>query len=227
MTDPVEVTPKPVKRNAEQDQQIADKITAAAQYLDTVEGDAEISALLATRGYTTAKLAEGHSLQKAAQSAFTQRQIALAAQGQATAGMSGSASAARDMVLDFRETVRSISTFTASDRTALKVNGTLPADKQKMITLARASYQAARQEPYAVALATYGFPAATLDAAVAALDAYSKADTDQNNAIGAAVKATADRNAAVKELDAYMKQLRGLAKVALRQRPDLLKKLNS
>jgi len=34
-------------------------------------------------------------------------------------------------------------------------------------------------------------------------------------------------NAAVKKLDAYMKQLRGIAKVALRQRPDLLKKLNA
>ena len=226
MTDPVEVTPKPVKRNAEQDQLIADKITAAAQYLDTVEGDAEIAALLAARGYTAARLAEGRTLYRTAQSAFTDRQVAMAAQGQATAGLSGSAASARDMYLDFRDTVRSISTFTASDRTALKVNGALPADKQKMITLARTSYQAAQQEPYAATLATYGFPAATLDAALAALDAYSKADTDQNTAIGAAVKATADRNAAVKALDAYMKQLRGIAKVALRQRPDLLKKLN-
>jgi hypothetical protein len=32
---------------------------------------------------------------------------------------------------------------------------------------------------------------------------------------------------AVKALDAYLKQLRGLAKVALRRRPDLLKKLNA
>jgi len=31
MTDPVVPTPKPIKRNAEQDQLIADKITAAAQ----------------------------------------------------------------------------------------------------------------------------------------------------------------------------------------------------
>jgi hypothetical protein len=96
-----------------------------------------------------------------------------------------------------------------------------------MITLARASYQAAQAEPYASILATYGYPAATITAALAGLDAYSKADTDQNAAIGDATKATADRNAAVKALNVYMKQLRGIAKVALRKRPDLLKKLNA
>jgi hypothetical protein len=216
-----------VQRKADQDQKIANRITAAAQYLDTIEGNPEISTLLSTRGYDAAKLAEGHTLQRAAQSTFTQRQLTLAAQGQATAGISGTSATAREMYVDFRETVRSITAFTAADRTALKVNGSIPADKQKMITLARSSYEAAALPPYAATLATYGFPAATLAAAQAALDAYSKADTDQNTASGDATRATAARNAAVKELDAYMKQLKGLAKVALRQRPDLLKKLNA
>jgi hypothetical protein len=52
-----------------------------------------------------------------------------------------------------------------------------------------------------------------------------KADTDQNAVSGDATKATADRNLAYEELKTYMKQLRGIANVALRQRPDLLKKL--
>lgn len=225
MTDPAVPAPKPVKRNAEQDQVIADKITAAAQYLDTVVGDAEISALLAARGYDEQKLKAGRTLQAAAQAAFTHRQTMLAAQGHATAGLSGSTATAREMYIDFRETVRAITTFTASDRTALKVTGTIPADKQIMITAARASYQAAQAEPYASILATYGYPAAAIAAALAALDAQSAADTDQNSAIGSATKATADRNAAVKALDAYMKQIKGIAKVALRKRPDLLKKL--
>ena len=151
----------------------------------------------------------------------------MSAQTQATAGLSGQAATAREMYLDFRETVRSITVFTAADRQALKVNGPLPSDRQKMITLARSSYEAAGQEPYAATLTTYGFPPETLAAAAAALDAYSQADTAQNNAIGSATRTTADRNAAVKELDVYMKQLRGIAKVTLRRRPDLLKKLNA
>jgi hypothetical protein len=129
------------------------------------------------------------------------------------------------MYVDFRETVRAISEFTASDRIALKVNGTIPADRQQMLTAARASYQAAQTEPYASRLATFGYPAAVITNALTALDAYSTADVNQNSAIGDATKATTDRNTAVADLDTYMKQLRQLAKVALRKRPDLLKKL--
>jgi hypothetical protein len=95
-----------------------------------------------------------------------------------------------------------------------------------MLTEARASYQAAQAEPYASRLATYGYPATVITSALTALDAYAAADVNQNSAIGDATKATTDRNTAVADLDTYMKQLRRLAKVALRKRPDLLKKLN-
>jgi hypothetical protein len=226
MTDPAVPSQKPVKRRADQDQKIADQITADGQYLETVKTDPEILATLAGRGYAPAKLDEGLTLQRAAQAAFTHRQTMLAAQGHATAGLSGSIATAREMYIDFRDIVRSITGFTANDRKALNASGAVPDDKQKMLTAARASYQAAQTEPYASTLATYGYPATVIDAALAALDAYSAADTDQNSAIGNATKATADRNAAVKALDVYMKQLRGIAKVALRKRPDLLKKLN-
>lgn len=226
MTDQAVPTPKPVKRKADQDQKIANQITADGQYLETVKTDPEISTLLAARGYVPAKLAEGFTLQQGAQAAFTHRQTMLAAQGHATAGLSGSIATAREMYLDFRETVRSVTAFTASDRKALNVNGTAPDDKQKLITAARTSYHAAQAEPYAATLATFGYPATVIDAALAALDVYSTADTDQNSAIGNATKATADRNAAVKALNVYMKQLRGIATIALRKRPELLQKLN-
>jgi len=226
MTDTAVPSLKPVKRRADQDQKIADQIAADGQYLETVKTDAEILEILAARGYDAAKLDDGSTLQRDAQAAFTRRQVAMAAQSRATAGLSGNTATAREMYLDFRETVRAITDFTASDRAALKAGGVVPDDKQKMITLARASYQAAQAEPFASILATYGYPPDAIAAALAALDAYAAADTDQNSAIGSAAKATTDRNAAVTALAVYMKQLRGIARVALRKRPDLLKKLN-
>ena len=227
MTDPVVPTPKPVKRNAEQDQRIADRIAADGQYLQTVRTDPEISVLLAARGYTPAKLDDGDALQTVAQAAFTQRQTSMAGQGHASAGLVGRAAEVREMYVDFRETVRAITDFTASDRVALKVNGTVPTDRQKLLTVARASFQAAQAEPYAGILTTYGYSPVVIGKALEQLDAYATADTDQNSAIGSATKATADRNAAFNELKAYMQQLRRLAKVALRKRPDLLKKLDA
>jgi len=47
-----------------------------------------------------------------------------------------------------------------------------------------------------------------------------------HNVVGSeAAKATADRNAAYEDLKSYMKNLKNNAALALRQRPDLLKKL--
>ena len=226
MTDPVVPTPKPVKRNADQNQRIANAITADGQYLTIVKTDPEISAVLGKRGYDAAKLAEGGTLQQAAQTSFTQRQTMLATQGHANAGVKGAALTARETFADFRNTVRSITDFTADDRKALGATGTPSKDKQKFITVATSAYDNAQHPPYANILATYGYPAATLTNAQATLTAYATADTDQNTVLGDATKATADRNAAVKALDVYMKQLRGIAKVALHKRLDLLKKLN-
>jgi hypothetical protein len=53
---------------------------------------------------------------------------------------------------------------------------------------------------------------------ISALDAYT-------TAVGAATQATVDRKAAVKELGAWVKQFGMIAGVALKLRPDLLKRL--
>ena len=227
MTDPVVPSPKPVKRNAEQDKQIADRITANLQYLDTIDENPEIVTVLTGRGYPATRLGELRTQCRAVQGTFTQRQLSMATQGQATAGLSGSMATNREMYLDFRETVRSISDFTAIDRKALGVNGTILRDKQQFTTQARTSYQAAQKPPYAEILANYGFSAEVLTNALKTLDTLSISEADQNSAIGDATKATADRNAAVKAMDKSMRQLRGIAKVALRKRPDLLKKLSA
>lgn len=226
MAESVEPTPKPSRRKSDQDQAIADFNTASAQYLDTIAGDAEISAALEGRGYGAARLAEGHTLQTALQTAITRRQAMIGTQGTAGSGLIDAADEAHQAFADYRETVKSIAAFTADDRTTLGAGGTVFRDKQKFITQATAAYDNAALPAYAATLAEFGYPAAALAAARATLDAYSKADTDQNAVGGDATKATADRNAAYQALKAYMKQIKGIAKVALRKRPDLLKKLN-
>jgi hypothetical protein len=226
MSDAVEPTPKPSRRKSDQDQEIADFNTASAQYLDTVTGDAEIAAALEGRGYGAARLTEGRTLQQTLQAAITHRQTMIGSQGTAGSGLSGAGEDARLAFKDYRETVQSIAAFTADDRKALGASGEILKDRQKFITQARAAYDNARLPAYAPTLAEFGYPANALAAARATLDTYSKADTDQNAVGGDATKATADRNAAYEELKTYMKQLKGIANVALRQRPDLLKKLN-
>ena len=114
----------------------------------------------------------------------------------------------------------------AADRTALNLNGSIPKDTQQFIGAAQISYKAAQKEPYAATFATSGYPAAYLTSALAAVDAFKKADEDQNGAIGAATKSTADRDAAFATVDKWQKIFERLARTTLKSRPDLLKKLN-
>jgi len=109
--------------------------------------------------------------------------------------------------------------------TALGLLGKVPNDTQKSITQSRASYGTAQTEPYQATLATYGFPAATLAAALATLDAFSEADKAHQSAVSAATQATANRDAAVKGLYAWVKQFGKIAGVALKSQPALAKKL--
>jgi hypothetical protein len=179
---------------------------------------------LAARGYNAAKLQEGLDLQQAAQAALTVRQTAIGAQKQAVAAADGAESTARHTFDDFRETARAVFTA-AADRSALGVTGSVPKDQQKFITTARASYTAAQAEPYQAALATYGFPEQTIAAALATLDAFTTAIEAQKSAVGATTQATADREAAVKTLNAWVKQFSKIAGVALKSQPALAKRL--
>lgn len=224
-TSPVPATPKPVKERAEQDQAMLDRIVGVGQTLSTAQADTEIMALLAPRGFDAAKFDEGLALQQTAQAAFGVRQTALKAQGQISAIRNGSESAAREMYGEFRVNARRLFPA-ASDRTALNLNGSIPKDAQQFIGAAQLSYKAAQKAPYAATLATSGYPAAYLTSALAAVDAFKKADEDQNAAIGAATKSTADRDAAFAVLDKWQKIFERLAQTTLKSRPDLLKKLN-
>lgn len=149
----------------------------------------------------------------------------LGQQGTAGSGLIGASDEAYIAFKDYRDTVKSIAAFTASDRTVLLASRTIARDRQQLITQATTAYENAGKPPYAAVLAEFGYTDKTLTTALETLAAYSKADTDQNSVEGDATKATADRNAAYADLKTYMKQLKGIARVVLRTRPDLLKKL--
>ena len=227
MTDPVPVppAPKPVKERADQDKQMLDRIVGSGQSLATAQADSGIMAAFAPRGFDADKFAEGVGLQQAALNAYSVRQAAMRAQSQATSLRNGSESAAHEMYSEFRYNAKKLFPV-AADRTALNLNGRVFDDAQQFIGQAGLSYKAAQGGVYAATFAANGYPAAYLAIALKSLDDFSAADLAQNEAIRAAVKATADRDAAFAVLDKWMKVYERIAGSALKTRLDLLKKLN-
>ena len=147
------------------------------------------------------------------------------AQAQASAIRNGADAAAHEMYSEFRYNAKKLFPA-AADRTALNLNGSVLRDTQQFIGQSRMSYLAAQSEPYAATFAANGYPALYLTAALKAVDDLKTADEVQNAAIGAATKATADRDAAFKALDDWMKVYERIAGSALKKRPDLAKKIN-
>ena len=223
-TDGTAATQATTQHNAEQDQAIADDIGNALLLIDGIANNAEIAAIMLKKGYDATKLADGRTLQSAAQTAFEARQSALGAKQTAVNALSAAGMAASERYTDFRGTARTSFTGQA-DRTALNLNGIVAKDRQKFITQARTSYNAAKTAAYAAQMATDGYDAATIQAALDELVALEQANVAQNTASGAAQSATANRNAAYKALLVYVRRLRGMARVALKKRPDLLGQL--
>jgi len=199
MTDPVPPdptpAPKPVKERADQDKEMLDRIVGSGQSQATAQADSEIMAAFAPRGYDAAKFAEGAGLQQTALNTYSVRQAAMRAQSQATSIRDGAESAAREMYSEFRYNARKLFPV-AADRTALNLNGSVFKDAQQFIGQGRLSYTAAQGGTYAATFAANGYPAAYLTTALKALDDFQAADVAQNAAISAAVKSTADRDAA-------------------------------
>ena len=215
---PVTTTPN---KNADQDQVIANDIGGTLLLMDGIANNAEIAAVMLKKGYDTTKLAEGRTLQSAAQTAFEARQSALGLKETAVNALETADKGARDRYADFRGTSRASFTGQA-DRTALNLNGNVFKDRQKFITQAQTSYNIAKTAAYATQMATDGYDGITLQAALDELIALGQADVAQNLASGGAATATAQRNTAYKALMVYVKRLRGIARVALKKRPDLL-----
>ena len=200
---------------AEQDEELANFISQSRVAIETFLAHPELLSKLALRGYDAGKLNAGLALQSAAQAAFTARQTAMGNETRANQAVATARTAAYSAHYDFRETVRAA--FRGqSERQALGVVGSIPADTERLLTQARASYAAAAQAPYHAVLSGLGYNDAGLSAAVATVTALQTARATQEAARSTAVAATAARNAAAKELKEWMQALNRIAKLALR-----------
>ncbi len=125
---------------------------------------------------------KGAVLQSAAQAAYNGRQKASGKKKEATAPAAAAEESARVTYSDFRETARALFAEEAG-LAKLGLKGKAPADLQKFITAARASYSGANDEPYASRLAKRGFKPADNVKAQAELKALATVDAEQDNAM--------------------------------------------
>ncbi len=210
------------RKLADQDQRLANDITAALTLMETARDGSELQEIISGLGYEPAALDEAiTNLQEPAQAAFEARAAAMSKADTAQDRLAASLAEEQGDYTDYRETARAIFTDKA-DKAALGLNGSMPRDLQKFLTEAKSAYSAGKKAPYTESLTRRGYSPARLDAELAGLKLLGDLSAGSKRAAGAAQKATADRDKAAKSLKAWVSEFRRIAKRALRGRPDLL-----
>lgn len=218
------VDPK-TRKNAEQDQAMANAIGASAKLIQTALDNPEALGLLAARGYDGAALEEALTTKyEPAQAGFDARQVAMGIQSGKAKALVETEERERKDFADYREIARTCFPL-AADRLALGLNGSASKDLQKFLTTAAASYSAGKKAPYTEKLTLRGYSPALIDAELEGLKAIANLAQAAANAKGAAKKATDTRDAAAKALKEWTSEFRKVTKRTLRGRPDLLSAL--
>ena len=200
---------------------IDSQLEAAQVSIDNSLADLEILGLVKSYGYTAEKLIEGKTLFQAAQAAVNAQGAAAGKQKTATAAFT----AAQTQAFDAFQALAKVARASASDPGQLKLLGLDGPMPRKTGAFRNAASQLFENAASIPALAQFGYDAARISAEGAKLAAYVTANDQQESAKGAAKQATTDQDAALTALNKWTAQYIKIAQVALRAKPDLLKKL--
>ncbi len=216
---------KKIRKQAEQDQQMANDISAALTLMEAARDDAEIQTFIGGIGYAPADLATAITdFQEPAQAGYNARQTAMGVAKRSTENLGKMEAEERKDFSDYREIARAVYP-TSAEQIALGLKGSTPQDLQKFLTAAKSSYAAGKTATYSAKLTKRGYSPAAIDAQLAGIKSVSDLSKTQLLAVGAAKKATDTRDKAFGLLKEWVSEFRKIAKRVLRTRPDLLGKL--
>ncbi len=199
---------------------IADQLNAAQLAISNSQADEEIQALVSSFGYSGKGLEAGCELVDRAQAAVQAQKLAAGAQKDATQALSDIKIVAIDAYQALAKIARAV--CNPSQLTALGLTGKMPNDIAGFLTAAYTLFD------NAITLGTlsdFGYTTEKLTAERGKIVAYDQLNQKQEAAKGAAQQATREQEAALQALNEWTAQYLKIAKVALREKPQLLEKL--
>lgn len=201
---------------------IAGQLNAAQLAISNTLGDVEIQALVTGLGYPTEKMSEGRALYEAAVSAVNAQRAAAGAQQDASAQHDEARGIALDAYQALAKVARAVMLSDKARLTAMGLSGAMPRTTAGFIAAATTLFDNAAG---IAELAAYGYDADHLAAERAKIAAYIEADNRQEAAKGAAQQATREQDEALRALNEWLAQYIKIARVALREKAQLLEKI--
>lgn len=185
-----------------------------------------IMAALSKVGYTPERMAEARTLLDSA-TARRDEHVALAgAQKEATAAATAAKKSAVEAYQEYSSLAKGAFKKSKETLTKLGLDNAMPRGEAKFIAAGKTLFENAASDPIVRdAMLKYGYDDAKLQSEKEKLLAFEKADAAQKAAEGAAQNATDLQERAMKELKDWTAQFRKAAKIALKEKKQLLEKL--
>lgn len=203
-------------------QSIAQKLLEAQLTINNSLSDPEIQELVAAFGYSAGKLNAAKGLYDAAREAVNLQKSKSGDQQESTSRLTETEAAARDAYQALSKVARAVFIKDKAQLITLGLTGRQPKDLAGFLTAAYTLFDNAANLSV---LADYGYGAARLQIERGRISALDQANQQQEAAKGAAQQATRERDAALQSLNDWVSQYRKIARVALREKKQLLEKI--
>lgn len=205
---------------------IPTQLNGAQMALSNTLADAEIQSIVAAYGYPAARMQDGKTLYEAALHAVNVQAAAQGAQRAATAHARSTSREAQDAFQRLAQIARALFARDSSQLAALGLTGTMPRTTAPFLAAAETLFANAQTvADIKTSLAAHGYDDAKLTAEAARITAFDLANQAQEAAKGAAQQATRDQAAALAALADWISQFSKIARVALRDKKELGKKI--
>jgi hypothetical protein len=201
---------------------IAERLSTARVAIANSFADEEIQSLVGGYGYSPEKLNAGMALYEAAFAAVNAQKVAEGAQQQATQELKTAKKDAHDAYQALAKVSRAIFKDDKARLTALGLTGPAPLTTSGFIAAASTLFDNAATAP---SLSEYGYNRERLASEKEKITAFDLANQKQEAAKGATQQATSEQTTALTNLDTWYAQYLKIARVALREKKQLLEKI--
>jgi hypothetical protein len=205
---------------------IAKQLNTARLAFANTQNNATISEMVAIYGYTATRMAEGRQLYDAACAAVNAQAIAAGDYRAALLAAEAAEVRARASFQALAQIARAIFPANTSQRATLGLRGPMPVARSAFIAAARKLFENATSVPEVnSALAPFGYTATRLDAERAVIEMLAQAYADQAAASSESQRATRAQRDALDAMTRWVAQYLKIAKIALRQQPELIEQI--
>ena len=205
---------------------ISERLTKADVAISNALSDSQIGVLLGEYGYQTPKLSEGKALYETADLAVKKQVAAHGDQKDSTARTLAAEKTARTAYQNLAQVARAAFARDKAKLAVLGLDNAMPKPLPLFITMATTLFDnASHTTEIADTLKSYGYTTDKLAKERTKIVELSAANQAHESAKGAAQQATFEQTNAMEALDHWMAGFVKVAKVALREQPQLLEKL--